>query len=476
MKDSQTLLEEYTRTGSDSAFRELVARYLGLVYSTALRLVDGDAHLAEDVAQTVFMDLAQKAGGLSSRVMLGGWLHQRTYNVAAPMMRSRRRRLSREREAAQLNALQNESAADLDHVAPMLDEAITHLAKEDRTAIILRFFERRDFRSIGQALGSNEDAARMRVNRALSKLHLLLTKRGAPLSLSALGMALASETLTAAPTGLVASVAGTALAGSAAGKGLSVTLLKITAAMTKLKAGVISAVVIGGVATSLVISQQARAKLREQDEVLRQQSAQLAQLAADNERLSGLVSKGNVPDVQLSDLPKLKAEAESLRRQTNDLAMLREQNQRLQQQAATKQTPLEINEERIAKIERGKNWLLAFKTYAVEHQGQFPTNFEMAASLLEKESNGETNMSPEQFEMVYRGADVLTNSGDVVMLKEKQTWLGSDGKWHKIYGMVDGSVQDIAMPSQWRVASGKEINYDTFEAFERDHIATSPAK
>src|SRR5689334_4619166 len=128
MKDSQTLLEEYTRTGSDSAFRELVARYLGLVYSTALRLVDGDAHLAEDVAQTVFMDLAQKAGGLSSRVMLGGWLHQRTYNVAAPMMRSRRRRLSREREAAQLNALQNESAADLDHVAPMLDEAITHLA------------------------------------------------------------------------------------------------------------------------------------------------------------------------------------------------------------------------------------------------------------------------------------------------------------------------------------------------------------
>src|SRR5215472_14693526 len=130
MTDSQTLLAEYATTGSDSAFRELVTRYLGLVYSTALRLVDGDTHLAEDVAQTVFADLARKADGLSSRVMLGGWLHERTFNVAAPMMRSRRRRQSREREAAQLNTLQNDPAADLSHIAPMLDEAITHLGKE----------------------------------------------------------------------------------------------------------------------------------------------------------------------------------------------------------------------------------------------------------------------------------------------------------------------------------------------------------
>ena len=60
-------------------------------------------------------------------------------------------------------------------------------------------------------------------------------------------------------------------------------------------------------------------------------------------------------------------------------------------------------------------------------------------------------------------------SGILAVLEQR------DGKLHKIYGMVDGSVQDISMPNQWRVA-GKEINYETFEAFERDHIATSPAK
>ena len=68
MTDSQQLLADYVRTGSDSAFRELVNSYIDLVYSTALRLVEGDTHRAEDVAQTVFVDLARtgnKPGGLS---------------------------------------------------------------------------------------------------------------------------------------------------------------------------------------------------------------------------------------------------------------------------------------------------------------------------------------------------------------------------------------------------------------------------
>src|SRR2546427_5613099 len=50
--DLQTLMSEYVRTGSEPAFRELVARYLDLVYSSALRLVGGDAQFAEDVSQT----------------------------------------------------------------------------------------------------------------------------------------------------------------------------------------------------------------------------------------------------------------------------------------------------------------------------------------------------------------------------------------------------------------------------------------
>src|SRR4051812_31296677 len=98
MTESRQLLLEYARTNSELAFRELVTRYVDLVYSSAVRLVDGDTHLAEDVAQTVFADLARVAKALSPQTMLGGWLHRHTCFVAAKMLRGERRRQARERQ------------------------------------------------------------------------------------------------------------------------------------------------------------------------------------------------------------------------------------------------------------------------------------------------------------------------------------------------------------------------------------------
>jgi len=228
MTDSHKLLRDYAETGSESAFRELVMRYIDLVYSAAVRLMQGDTHRAEDVAQTVFTDLARTAATLSPNVMLGGWLHRRAWHVAAAVLRSERRRRLRERQAAEMNELQDYSEANLALIAPILDEAINQLGAEDRTAILLRFFERNDFRAIGQALRTNEDAAQKRVTRALEKLHLLLKRRGVAFSTAALGTALATEAVSAAPAGLAFSISGLALAGFAAGTGgTTVTLLKI---------------------------------------------------------------------------------------------------------------------------------------------------------------------------------------------------------------------------------------------------------
>jgi len=287
MNDSDALLAEYAMNGTEASFREIASRYLDFVYSTALRLVDGNTPLAEDVTQMVFISLARHARSLSSGVMLGGWLHQRTFHLATKAARSERRRQIREREAVAMNNLHDDSNAPWREVAPVLDEAITQLTPEDRTAILLRFFERRDFRSVGHALGSHEDAARMRVNRAVEKLHALLKARGATLSATTLAGVLAAEAVVAAPPALATAAASAALA--SASTGTAITLNIIT--MTKLKAGLTTALVLA-LATTALVQQRSRSNLRRQNQSLR---GQITKLNTDNERLARNAKKSRVP-------------------------------------------------------------------------------------------------------------------------------------------------------------------------------------
>ena len=90
-----------------------------------------------------------------------------------------------------------ENGTRQDSVGPLLDEAINQLGEPDRQAILLRFFEQHDFRAVGAALGSNEDAARMRVTRALEKLRSVLKRRGVVSSASALSVTLSAHAIQA---------------------------------------------------------------------------------------------------------------------------------------------------------------------------------------------------------------------------------------------------------------------------------------
>jgi DNA-directed RNA polymerase specialized sigma24 family protein len=77
----QQLLRDYAERQMEAAFGELVRRHVDLVYSAALRMVR-DAHMAEDVTQGVFVALSRSAGQLTARLVLSGWLHRTTQNLA----------------------------------------------------------------------------------------------------------------------------------------------------------------------------------------------------------------------------------------------------------------------------------------------------------------------------------------------------------------------------------------------------------
>ena len=204
MEDSE-LLREFAERGSEQAFTTLVHRYADLVYSTAFRQLR-DPHLAQEVAQTVFCLLVRKARSLSKRSALVGWLYRATCFAAADVLRTERRRRERERKAGQMEIQATDTDTAWEQLSPLLDEAMNQLGEKDRLAVLLRFFQRKPMREVGQALGISEDAAKMRVARSVEKLRGFFARNGVACPAAIIAAVLSEKAIQAAPIGFAQSL------------------------------------------------------------------------------------------------------------------------------------------------------------------------------------------------------------------------------------------------------------------------------
>jgi len=297
----QRLLREYTERRVEAAFGELVRRHVDLVYAAALRMVR-DAHLAEDVTQGVFVALAQSAGQLTERPVLSGWLHRTTQNIAANAVRSDVRRRAREQEAAAMNdLLSTEPGAGWEELAPHLDAVLGELSEPDRDALLLRYFERKSAREMGQTLGTSEEAAQKRVSRAVDRLRELLAKRGVTTGASGLVVLLSANAVQAAPVGLALSIcSSTALAGSAVAT-LTATAAK-TLAMTTLQKALIATTLAAVIGVGTYEARQA-SLLRAQVKTLQQQPVPQPE-PSKNAVLASLQTKAEALEDQNDDMSR----------------------------------------------------------------------------------------------------------------------------------------------------------------------------
>jgi RNA polymerase sigma factor (sigma-70 family) len=278
--DDMALVREYAARQSEPAFAQLVARHLNFVYSSALRRT-GDAHLAGDVAQAVFIIFARKAGTLAQKwprrlvadlnplggggaavTSLTGWLYRATQFAAADALKQRRRRQQREQEAFMQSNLNGGGDAASpsggeeiwNQIAPVLEAALDQLNARDRDAVLLRFFENKKLAEVGAALGVSEDGARVRVNRALDKLRQLFAKRGVDSTADAITSAITVNSIQIASAALASAV--TAAVKGAATSTSTLTLVKGALkimAWTKTKTAVAVGVVALLAATSTTV-------------------------------------------------------------------------------------------------------------------------------------------------------------------------------------------------------------------------------
>jgi RNA polymerase sigma factor (sigma-70 family) len=211
MTDNE-LLQDYVRTGSQSAFAELVRRHTDWIYCAAVRQVH-EPSLAEDVVQAVFIVLAEKAKNMSPSIALNQWLFQVTRYSSIHALRDEARRRQRERLAVDLSASTRsqspESADDWNQIVDRLDAATARLPKADQRAVLLRFYERKSMAEVGLALGVSEDAAKKRVAKAIGRLRGFLSAGSDNSALPAadLGTMLLAHTTNPAPVALTKSLA-----------------------------------------------------------------------------------------------------------------------------------------------------------------------------------------------------------------------------------------------------------------------------
>ncbi len=255
MQTDRELLRRYAAEHDEAAFAEIVRRHANLAYTTALRVLNGDAHLAQDAAQATFAGLAAQAGEMGDLSTLAGWLHTCARHHAMKAVRTERRRRFREQEAFAMSDQTTPPEPTWEQLGPMLDEAVNQLAPADRDAVLLRYFENKSHREVGDALGLNENTARMRVERALDKLRGYFMQHGLPVSSASLAVALEAQAVTTPLTlAQMGALSSAVLGGASAGATTAFTLHSLLAmTSTKIVLAAATVVIAAGITTTLAI-------------------------------------------------------------------------------------------------------------------------------------------------------------------------------------------------------------------------------
>lgn len=463
------LLRCYVRDHAEEAFAELVRRYLNLVYSAALRQVRAP-QLAEEVSQSVFNDLARSASKLldatKSPAVLAAWLHQVTRRTAIDVVRREARRQLREQIATEMNAL-NAPDANWTHIEPLLDEAVSALDDTDRAAVLLRYFENKSLREVGQQLGVTDDAAQKRVSRAVERLREFFARRGVTVGASGLAVVISANAVQAAPVGLAFTISTAAVA---VGTVVAATTFTTQTTMNWITVKSISAIVAAAVAAgtgTYLVQQHNTDQLRVENQKLA--AAQQSLLKERDEALG--VAAANAEELKRresdkAELMRLRGEVGQLRRQAKDNGDLAEQNRQLREafNALAQRAGAPVNEPEadpekrfaIERLNQSKQLILGLIMYANDNEEKLPADLASISNYFGNAASELLQNHP--FELVLQGCLTnVPNPSTTIAVRSQSPFL-MNGKRAKAYGFADGHAELKREPDEG------------FDAWEKERI------
>ena len=440
--DDGALLRDYVNHGSQTAFETLVQRRIGMVLAAALRQCGGNRASAEDVTQQTFVELGKQAAQLQKHPSLTGWLYTTAHHIARARDRADRRRREREQAVETMTDAMTASPPPLDSATlnSALDDVMHELNEQERTPLLLRFFDNRSHKEIGTVLGLSENAARMRVERALEKLRLRLARRGIQSTDAALAAWLVANAVLSPPSAFAQACATAAVTAATV---LTPTPSILSSLMMPAKTIAIVASATTAVLTVVSFS------LWKENSGLRATAGTPAAYGTVADTAPTPPTNAQAPSPELE---MLRAEHAELMRLRGEVTQLREKlrsetapRTTLVPTAAMPQVSQEaIDQERdrgILQMNVAKNWMLLFHRYAEAHGDRFPDDFDKALAHLKEADPGEnTPFSKDQIEITWSGSlKDLTEPQKTIVLRERQPRPAVRGNgFTRTYGFADG--------------------------------------
>lgn len=182
LSDEQ-LMERFLE-GHASAFEVLVNRYSQRIFNFILRHI-GDASVAEDLVQDVFLRVVKNAAGFRAQAKFTTWLYTIARNLSIDALRKARHRrhvpldrpLSSEDEggATLLDRIaDNAPGSDVKtrdrRFVAALEAALREVPDDQREVFLMREIEGLKFREIADILGVPENTVKSRMRYALEAL------------------------------------------------------------------------------------------------------------------------------------------------------------------------------------------------------------------------------------------------------------------------------------------------------------------
>lgn len=211
--EDMELLAAYADHGCQESFAALVSRHIHWVHAMCLRGVR-DRHMADDVAQAVFIILARKAKVIPRQTILRGWLFKTARFAVADALKKRNRHRKHEERAAELLPPKQATLEEQRvwaEMSPQLDEAVACLSDNDRLAVTLRFYEGKSLAEVGKLMGISEEAAKKRVARAVERLRMFFSREAVGGTTAVLLLALMLRTADASMAPAAQSIAAGAI-------------------------------------------------------------------------------------------------------------------------------------------------------------------------------------------------------------------------------------------------------------------------